>query len=56
MPAVTVKYDKLTVECRSCRRLVYNGGSCRGRSGLLNICLAYISFKYKSYDEGNNGI
>lgn len=42
-----VKYDKLTAECRSCKRLVYNGGACGGRSGLLNICLVYKSIKEK---------
>lgn len=31
MPVVIVKYDKLTVECRNCKRLKYNGGSCGGR-------------------------
>ena len=47
MPAVAVKYDKLTVECRSCKRLLYNGGSCGGKSGLINICLAYKSIEEK---------
>lgn len=26
-------------------RLVYNGGACGGRSGLLNICLVYKPVK-----------
>ena len=47
MPVVTVNYDKLTVECRSCKRLKYNGGSCGGRSGILNICLAYKPIEEK---------
>lgn len=51
MSAVTVDYDKLTIECRSCERLLYNGGSCGGRSGLLNICLACKPIDEKNSDE-----
>ncbi len=51
MTVAAIKYDKLTVECRKCKRLIYNGGSCGGRSGLLNICLAYKPDERK---EGND--
>lgn len=51
MTSVTFNYDKLTVECRSCERLLYNGGSCGGRSGLLNICLACKPIEEKNSDE-----
>ena len=51
MLAARVKYDKLTVECRSCIRLIYNGGPCGGRSGILNICLVYKAIEEK-YDIG----
>lgn len=42
MPITVISFDKLTVECRKCKRLIYNGGTCGGRSGLLNICLVYL--------------
>ncbi|SHJ41652.1 hypothetical protein [Lutispora thermophila] len=47
MSVTIVKYDKLTTECRDCKRLVYNGGDCGGRTGLLNICLVYKPIKEK---------
>lgn len=56
MSAVTVNYDKLTFECRSCERLLYNGGPCGGRSGLVNICLAYKRINHVMGNKGDNGI
>ena len=40
-----IRFDKLTSECRICERLIYNGGSCGGRKGLINICLVYKTKK-----------
>lgn len=51
MPTAVVKYDKLTVECRKCRRLIHNGGSCGGRDGILNICLVYDPIETVNQDE-----
>lgn len=54
MSVAAIKYDKLTVECRKCKRLIYNGGSCGGRNGILNICLAYKPDERKENWEFEN--
>jgi hypothetical protein len=36
-----IEYVKLAAECRECKRLKFNMGSCGGREG-LNICIAFL--------------
>lgn len=36
-----VPNNKLADECKVCKRLVRNNGTCGGRESRLNICLAF---------------
>lgn len=37
--------DKLSEECRACKRVKKNGGICSGRGFTATPCLAFISAK-----------